>query len=84
MYNLNVYNQKLEKVKSYISNNYKNLDRFLFNPNDKDKGKNVKLRYQLNIIKNFIRHLPNKSEHEVVFKKNCQRVIQWLFFTIKE
>ena len=50
----------------------------------KDKGKNVKLRYQLNIIKNFIRHLPNKSEHEVVFKKNCQRVIQWLFFTIKE
>ena len=37
MYNLNVYKQKLEKVKSYISNNYKNLDRFLFNPNDKDK-----------------------------------------------
>ena len=77
MYNLNIYNQKLEKVKSYISNNYKNLDRFLFNPNDKDK-------HIMDIIKNFIRHLPNKSEHEVVFKKNCQRVIQWLFFTIKE
>ena len=43
MYNLNIYNQKLEKVKSDISNNYKNLDRFLFKPNDKDKHINCTL-----------------------------------------
>ena len=50
----------------------------------KDKGKNVKLRYQLNVVKNFIRHMPYKNEHEIMFKKNANKVLQWLFFTIKE
>ena len=50
----------------------------------KDKGKNVKLRYQLNVVKNFIRHMPYKNEHEIMFRKNANKVLQWLFFTIKE
>ena len=64
MYNLNVYNQKLEKVKSYISNNYKNLDRFLFNPNDKDK-------YIMDIIKELY-NFENKNCKTYKERKICR------------
>lgn len=50
----------------------------------KDKGKNAKLRFMLNELRAVVSGFPCKEIHEVKFKKGCNKVIDWLFFTIKE
>lgn len=49
----------------------------------KDKGKNAKLRFMLNELRIVVSGFPYKEIHEVKFKKGCNKVIDWLFFTIK-